>query len=89
MPDILKKYKLQIPNYSSLWLPSVALNAITILEQLPEDEREIAVIGYDDNFSRFMGNHVLAVDLSMGFATFVFWEDDLRPPPNSGFLFIS
>jgi len=73
---LLKNFSLKLPKYAVLWLPSVALHATEIIEKSPEDLKELAVIAWDfGNFSVFKGNHVLAVDLSMGFATFVLWEN--------------
>jgi len=77
MKETFSRYGLQPPKFAALWLPSLGHIVEEVRDKLPEESKEIAIIAYDYHFSSFLGNMVLAVDISMGFPTFVFWEDDI------------
>ena len=75
--EVLEKFNLRPPKFAALWLPAIASKVDEILEQYSGEEKEMVIIAYDYSLSNFNGNLVLAADLSMGFPTFVFWENNI------------
>ncbi|MBU0611950.1 hypothetical protein KKA39_02685 [Patescibacteria group bacterium] len=83
MHKTFENFSLKPPEFACLWLPSVALNAEQIIADAPEDLKEwLSIIAWDYcSFSIFRSNHVLVADLSMGFPTFVLWENNYQFNP--------
>jgi hypothetical protein len=77
MDEIFEEYNLQPPKFASLWLPSIATKVEEIRGKLADDSKEIVIIRYDYYFSKLAGNHRMVVDISLGFPTFVLWEDNI------------
>lgn len=70
---MLDELELQQANFSALYLPSIAL--LQENGEIPEEISESAIVAWDFNFSIFTNQgFALAVDLSMSFPTFIFWE---------------
>lgn len=84
MQKNFEEYKLRTPEFAALWLPSVALNTHEIIHN--SEEKELAIIAWDNHFSRFSPKHVLVADLSMGFPTFVLWQNDYKFNPECHIL---
>lgn len=75
--EALERFDLRPPAFAALWLPAIALKVNRIREQYSGEEKEIVIVAHDCHFSEFNGNMVLAVDISMGFPTFVLWENNI------------